>query len=955
MNINTSNYYSVSGSANKGISGLASGLDTESMVKQMLSGTQAKIDKQQALKQQTAWKQDIYQDVIKSVNGFYEKYFDSSYGAALKTNFASAAFFDSMVSEIKSGDAVTVVGTGVSATAGEMHIAVKELASAAVMTSTRKMSGSRTIVGAAVDESKLAALFDKTVVFRAGEKTVSIDLNRVKTGDELVQTVNRAFSDAGVTGVTAKLYNGCLRVVTDQAGLQLSVDGSSTQAGLKATGMTGCTATTLVGADGAPGGAMLQSSAIDLNAGLSFELTLNGVSKTVVLNPARDSAGNFTLETVRATLQEQAKKAFGDYITVGTDATGKKLQLSLNVGGQEGHELNITGADAAKLGFTPGDSTLIGGRTKLSALGMSGGRAVFTINGTQFSLSADDTVDDLVSRINSSDAGVRILYSALSDTFRMEASSTGAQYGIALSQQEGNLLGMLFGENKIHAASSVASRELTTGQVTGKAGGLAASYETGAASLAMEVNGAKYTFTLPQKTGAVYTKTEIEASFQSWLTDTFGKNAAGEANLAYRDGNLAVAEGFVVKFAQTKTDTENARLLAEAEKSDLALAFGFSTHGATNVANGSTPLAQVPAFGSLTALDQNGNPAATLADVRTVNGFSATCSGGRLVLSGTGAVDLAGQAKLQELFGAAGFALADGAAAADAVTAGREAHFTVNGTDIYRSSNTVTIDGLTLALTKVSPETVSAAGVATGYEETVVGTRRDAEQIVAGFQSFVKDYNAMLDKLNGYVDEQPNYRKYAPLTDEQKKEMSEREIELWEEKAKQGLVRRDTNITDFLSQMRTALYSKPGGTGLALYNIGIETKTWESKGKLSLDETALRAVLATDPEAVKRLFTEASSGLAAQITAITNAAARVSVGSPGTLVKLAGAEGWSANAKNNTFYKHIKNIEDRLGDLKDKYQAEQQRYWAQFNYMEKVLANYNTQSSMVSQYFSGAQ
>ena len=51
----------VSGNGNKNyVSGLASGMDTESIVKSLLMGTQTKIDKQSGLKQQLKWKQDIY-------------------------------------------------------------------------------------------------------------------------------------------------------------------------------------------------------------------------------------------------------------------------------------------------------------------------------------------------------------------------------------------------------------------------------------------------------------------------------------------------------------------------------------------------------------------------------------------------------------------------------------------------------------------------------------------------------------------------------------------------------------------------------------------------------------------------------------------------------------------------------------------------------------------------------
>ncbi len=141
---------------------MISGMDTDSMVEQMLSGTQSKIDKQVALKQQTLWKQEIYRDVTTSINEFYGKYFDTAYGSALSNNFASSTFFNSMISSVKSGSAVKIMSTSTSATAGDIRMAVKQLATSAKMESTRKMSGSETITGKTINEGMLK-MFEKQV------------------------------------------------------------------------------------------------------------------------------------------------------------------------------------------------------------------------------------------------------------------------------------------------------------------------------------------------------------------------------------------------------------------------------------------------------------------------------------------------------------------------------------------------------------------------------------------------------------------------------------------------------------------------------------------------------------------------------------------------------------------------------------------------------------------------
>ena len=215
------------------------------------------------------------------------------------------------------------------------------------------------------------------------------------------------------------------------------------------------------------------------------------------------------------------------------------------------------------------------------------------------------------------------------------------------------------------------------------------------------------------------------------------------------------------------------------------------------------------------------------------------------------------------------------------------------------------------------------------------------------------DYNAMIAKLNGYISEEPNYRKYAPLTSEQKKDMSDKEVDLWEEKARQGLLRNDDTVSSFLAQMRTALYTKPAGCALALYNIGIETTAqYNDSGKLQLNEAALRAALSSDPESVRMLFTDAADGLSTKLMNAMKDAAERSSGSPGKLVQLAGIAGASSD-KNNTLYRRITDLESRIKDLQAKYEKERTRYWNQFSTMETIMSRYNSQSGFLLQQFGG--
>lgn len=963
--ISSSSLYSVTSTGNggQGIAGLMSGMDTESMVEKMLSGTQSKIDTQNAKRQQTEWKQEIYRDVISSINTFKNGYFNTSYGASATKNLASVDFYNSMISKVQSGDALSIVSTNSSATAGNFSMAVKQLATQATLTSAQKVSGGPQITGKALDTETLTKQFSKNVTLQTNNGTeVKVDLNGVTDENGMVDAFNKAFSDAGVTGVTARVFEGKLRFTTEHPADFVTVSAMDSSAlGLQMTGLTSASSSAITDANGNLSGNELQGTELDLTAGSSIELTLDGVKKTISLNNLQSSAGDgsITAQDLTTALDDQVKKAFGDYINVTLDAENK-LNFNINIkdnnGNDEaGHELLITGADATKFGITPGTSSHISSASKLSELGLTGDRYSFTINGTEFSFTADDTVGTMMNKINNSDAGVTLSYSTISDTFTMKASSTGAKYGIELSQQEGDLLGGIFGAGAVNAADTAAGSLLTTRSM---AGALADGYTTTTASLTMNVNGKDYTFSLAAKENdASYTKSEIETSFNSWLKTTFGENE-GTANLSYQDGKLSINDGSVVKFAATKVDTDSATAVAEAQKTDLALAMGFNRTATSNIADKNTSISDIYQIDNATATllqKEDGTAAATLGEIKKFDngsdsGLAMSFSDGRMTLSGSGSIDLSGYSKLSEMFGSSSLTLGDGAANADAVAAGQDAVILVDGVETSRSSNVFELDGITMQLSKVSKTLEDGS-----YEQTVINTGRDVDSIVDAFKSFVSDYNTMIEKLNNYIDEDPEYRDYPPLTDAQREDMTESQIKLWEEKVKVGLVHNDSTISNFLGEMRTAMYTKPESSKLALYDIGIETMSYyndtKSIGKLQIDEAALRSAIASDPESVRNLFTDANDGLAAKLTDVMKRTANESSGSPGTLVQLAGVKN-SATEKNNTLYDQIQSIKDRISDLKDKYDREKTRYWKQFSTMETVMANYNSQSMAISQQFS---
>ncbi len=179
--------------------------------------------------------------------------------------------------------------------------------------------------------------------------------------------------------------------------------------------------------------------------------------------------------------------------------------------------------------------------------------------------------------------------------------------------------------------------------------------------------------------------------------------------------------------------------------------------------------------------------------------------------------------------------------------------------------------------------------------------------------------------------------------------MSDREIELWEEKSKEGLLRNDPLLERVLSSLRSAMNTKPEGSSIALYDLGISTSFYANDGNFnpeSLDD--LRAAIEANPEAVRQLFAGEGGIMELVNKAITNAA-KSSFASPGYLAQVAGSNVLDTTS---SIYKQIKELDSQMLTLEDRYASEYSNYWRQFNAMEQMIQQMNTQSSWLSQQFA---
>ncbi|WP_374723530.1 flagellar hook-associated protein 2 [Calidifontibacillus erzurumensis] len=268
---------------------------------------------------------------------------------------------------------------------------------------------------------------------------------------------------------------------------------------------------------------------------------------------------------------------------------------------------------------------------------------------------------------------------------------------------------------------------------------------------------------------------------------------------------------------------------------------------------------------------------------------------------------------------------------------GSDAKIKINGYEMTQKSNEFTFNGLNITLKNVTDSPVT------------ISTSTDVDAILDTIVQFVDKYNKVIETINSKIT-QERYRSYHPLSDEEKEAMTEKQIEMWEEKAKSGLLRNDSILMSGLNQMRIDLYSKVGGASLSqLAEIGIKTSSnYMERGKLIIDEAKLREKIAEDPDALYKLFNNndesyENKGIARRLRDTISGIVSKIEQKAGNTFKT--NQQFAIGRNLLDIEKSIDRFEDRLLQIED-------RYWRQFTAMEKAIQKANSQTMYLMQQFN---
>jgi len=262
---------------------------------------------------------------------------------------------------------------------------------------------------------------------------------------------------------------------------------------------------------------------------------------------------------------------------------------------------------------------------------------------------------------------------------------------------------------------------------------------------------------------------------------------------------------------------------------------------------------------------------------------------------------------------------------------------TINGiTDtIFSDTNTFNMGGALITVNNTTQ---------VGDDPINVAIKRDTTDALARIKSFIDAYNAIIQRIESLVRERksPNEVSYGPLTDEEKSNMTDKQIADWEAIARKGILRNDQGLQNLANSLRRELFVSVEAAGLSPQAIGLSTARYDAKmgGQIDVDYDKLKAALEDDPDKVFKIFasTEGNSGLLWRMDELMGRF--VNSSQPRTIKNLE---------------ESIRKANEQMAKMQERMYAEEDRLYRQFAAMETALSKMQQQGDWFSSMLSGLQ
>ena len=292
----------------------------------------------------------------------------------------------------------------------------------------------------------------------------------------------------------------------------------------------------------------------------------------------------------------------------------------------------------------------------------------------------------------------------------------------------------------------------------------------------------------------------------------------------------------------------------------------------------------------------------------------------------------------------------------------QDAEIVLNGATFTSDTNSFAVNGLT----------INVLGVTDG--EVSIMTSTDYDGIYNTIKDFFSEYNDLINEIDKLYNAD-SARDYDMLTDDEKESMTDDEIEQWEDKIKSALLRKDTSLQTIMNSMTSVMlggyyknnltdsekkdmadseieawYKENGGKKYYLSDFGIKTLSYfecednehhayhidgdEDDESTSAKTDKLKAAISEDPEGVAEFFSSLCKTLYSKLDETMGKSTDYS-----SIYKVYNDK--QLKEQYDDYTDKISDAEDELSDYEDKW-------YDKFSAMEVALSKLQSQSSSIS-------
>jgi len=275
---------------------------------------------------------------------------------------------------------------------------------------------------------------------------------------------------------------------------------------------------------------------------------------------------------------------------------------------------------------------------------------------------------------------------------------------------------------------------------------------------------------------------------------------------------------------------------------------------------------------------------------------------------------------------------------------GQDAKILLNGAEFTNDNNVFEINGLTLTALSETKE----------GEPVTITTQSDTDGIYDMVKNFLKEYNSVINEIDKLFNA-ASTKSFEPLLSEEKEAMSETEVEEYEKKIKDGILRGDSNLATVRDGLKEAMAGGINVNGKTMYltNFGINTlgyfssadnekSAYHINGDPDDDSTSgnadiLKGLISSDPDTVISFFTQLSQKVNAKMTDMSKSVDGYrSFGNFFDDKKM--------KSDYDSYNSKIKTMEDKLNEYED-------NWYKKFSKMEAAMAKMQSKTNALSGLF----